>query len=91
MKSRTAVLALTAAMTTTIVACTDGAATGPNGAPAVARSSAASGGGGGGGGAARPCAILSFALQNDIVNKLVVPSLWLPNTYCQAIAAGTAE
>ena len=44
-----------------------------------------------GGGAARPCAILSFALQNDIVNKLVVPSLWLPNTYCQAIAAGTAE
>ena len=93
MISRAAVLVLTAALTTTLVACTDSSTTGPNARSVVALSSGstAAGGGGGAGGSVRPCAILSYAIQNDIVNKLVIPSFWQPNNYYQAFAAGITE
>ena len=96
MISRAATLILTAALTTTLVACTDTSTTGPNARSAVALSSGSiagggSGGGAGGGGSVRPCAILSYAIQNDVVNNLVIPSFWQPNNYYRAFAAGIAE
>ena len=85
MFSRAAVLILAAGLTTSLVACTDSSPTGQNATPVVSLSS------GSGGGSIRACSILSFAIQNDVVNKAVVPSFWQPNSYYQAYAAGSAE
>ena len=89
MISRAAALVLTASLTTTLVACTESSTAGPNARSVVALSSGSSAGGSGGG--VRPCAILSFAIQNDVLNNLVIPSFWQPNSYYQALAAGTTE
>ena len=80
-----------------LAACSD--ATGPQSTPLVSLASGSggggggtsTGGGGGGGGTAKPCAILSYAILNDVVTKTAVPSFWLPNMGYVAYASGTAE
>jgi hypothetical protein len=81
-----------------LAACSD--ATGPQPASqAVQLATGSTGGGGGGGstsgggggGSVRPCAILSYAILNNVATGTVVPSFWGPNMYYQAVASGTAE
>ncbi len=76
-----------------LAACSD--ATGPQSTPLVSLASGSGGGGtstgGGGGGTAKPCAILTYAILNDVVTKAVVPSFWQPNMGYVAYASGSAE
>lgn len=68
-----------------------GSSTGGGGGGGGGGGTTTGGGGGGGGGSARPCAILSYGILNNVATSTAVPSFWAPNTYYQAIAAGTAE
>ena len=84
---------------TVLAACTD--ATGPR--PIVPNARLASGstsaggsvgggsGGGGGGGAAKPCAILTLNIINNVLLGTSVPSFWQPNMGYVAQVSGTAE
>ena len=82
---------------TTLAACTD--TTGPQPVAPTARFASGSAcgggsslrGGGGGGGAARPCAILSMTVINNVLLGTTVPSFWQPNNSYVAQVSGTAE
>jgi hypothetical protein len=97
MRARLISVAAAAAFATTLVACTDNLSTSPTAGPSVLLASGSGGGGGsstgggGGGGSTRPCALLTFAILNDVATGTVVPSFWLPNMGYQAIASGTTE
>lgn len=93
MRARLTSLAVAAAFATTLVACTDSLSTSPTAGPSVLLASGSGGGGGstGGGGSVRPCALLTFAILNNVLTGTVVPSFWLPNSYYTAIASGTTE